>query len=818
MVAIQCNQVTARLRLPLILVFGFLIINAAHGQKRVTGSHFCKQGKVSWYGFQKDESDNDRSDTLDLASQHIILDVTDFSGHTIKGSCYSRFSSLLDNVGSISFDLLSMTIDSVTSTNGAILPYSYNDELLVVQLPEELNTGDTSSVWIHYQGTPTLDDSGWGGWYWTGNYAFNLGVGFAAEPHNYGRAWFPCFDNFAERCTYSFSVLTSGGKNAWCNGELMSIDTLNTDSIVSHWAMNEEIPSYLVSVAVSTYTSAVDMFASLGGNEIPMHLTAHASDTAAVKASFIHLTDAMDAFESGYGVYQWPRVGYAFVPFNGGAMEHATNIAYPVALANGSLTYETLMAHELAHHWWGDLVTCRTKEDMWINEGMASYSEALFIEWLEGSEAYLDYVKENRKDVLTTAHESDGGYFPVSGIGTEITYGDHVYNKGADVAHNLRLLLGDEDFFAALTSFLEENAFSSVTSEQLRDHLDASSSQDVSSFFNPMIFNPGFMEFSIDGYSITEVGDSEEITIDIRQKLHYAPEFYGNAPLEITVMDLMGNTETFNVIADGQYSTVSVTTSLETEKVFLEFAGKLNQAVLGETQTMYETGITNFNYAEFYFDIDAMNEGDSIWLHVENHWVAADPLQSQVEFHIADDRFWRIDGFIPDDAETMGRISYTGNPIGTNYFDPLFFEELSANQLNEDSLILVYRPDASHLWQEYDDYELNVQGSANNSQGQIKFYQVRPGDYAWAFRTGEIYVNNLDPLAGLSIYPNPATDIVQIQGFQEGDKIHIFDASGRLVLTSSDSIISVNSLSRGQYTVRIQRASTIIQSMHLTCH
>ncbi|MFT4678479.1 MAG: aminopeptidase N [Litorivivens sp.] len=122
---------------------------------------------------------------------------------------------------------------------------------------------------------------------------------------------------------------------------------------------------------------------------------------------------------------------------------------------------------------------------------MASFSESVFIDWIGGEEAYLDYIKDNRKDVWTSAHSNDGGYFPVHGIMTELTCGDHVYNKGADVAHNQRLLLGDDVFFSALDSFEEEHPFSSITSEQLRDHLDQLSSESVSAHFYPMIFNPG---------------------------------------------------------------------------------------------------------------------------------------------------------------------------------------------------------------------------------------------------------------------------------------------------------------------------------------
>ena len=177
-----------------------------------------------------------------------------------------------------------------------------------------------------------------------------------------------------------------------------------------------------------------------------MWLTALPGDTTNMKLSFTHLDEAMQAFEGRFGAYRWPKVGFSAVPFNAGAMEHATCIAYPKSLLDGTTNYETLMAHELSHHWWGDLVTCRTAEDMWLNEGWASFCEMLFTEALYGEEAYRDAVRDNHKDVLLYAHRSDGGRFPVSGIPLNITYGDHVYNKGADVARNLRSFMGDEDF------------------------------------------------------------------------------------------------------------------------------------------------------------------------------------------------------------------------------------------------------------------------------------------------------------------------------------------------------------------------------------
>jgi aminopeptidase N len=97
-----------------------------------------------------------------------------------------------------------------------------------------------------------------------------------------------------------------------------------------------------------------------------------------MKNSFIHLQDAFDNHEAWFGHHRWDRVGYCLT--GQGAMEHATNISYPVSITNGSLTYETTMAHELAHHWFGDQITCARAEEMYLNEGFAEYISYLFLE------------------------------------------------------------------------------------------------------------------------------------------------------------------------------------------------------------------------------------------------------------------------------------------------------------------------------------------------------------------------------------------------------------------------------------------------------
>src|SRR6202007_2994816 len=161
-------------------------------------------------------------------------------------------------------DLLQMNIDSITYNN-APLTYSYNDTLLKVNLPSAFTTNDTLDLGVYYHGHPQGDATGWGGFYFSGVYAFNLGVGFGANPHTYGRAWHPCFDNFAEHAKYTFNITTNGGKIAYCNGALTKDTTDGSGFRTRTWVMNYPITSYLASVTIAPYTQVNWTFNGING-------------------------------------------------------------------------------------------------------------------------------------------------------------------------------------------------------------------------------------------------------------------------------------------------------------------------------------------------------------------------------------------------------------------------------------------------------------------------------------------------------------------------------------------------------------------------
>ncbi len=229
------------------------------------------------------QANNSRSDTVDILNYTINLNITDFTTKVISGNTAVKFTPKMNGVSYLNLDLLKMTIDSI-KFSGATLVYNYNDTLLRVTLPTTHNIGDTSTATVYYHGVPKTDAL-WGGFYFNGGYAFNLGVGFAADPHCYGRVWFPCFDNFVERSTYKFNITTNGGKVAYCNGTLTKDTTDGSGNRTTTWVMNHEIPSYLANVAVATYTEVRQQYNGINGT-IPIVLTALAADTANIKNSF----------------------------------------------------------------------------------------------------------------------------------------------------------------------------------------------------------------------------------------------------------------------------------------------------------------------------------------------------------------------------------------------------------------------------------------------------------------------------------------------------------------------------------------------------
>lgn len=758
---------------------------------------------------------NLRSDTIDVLNYTINLNITDFTTNIIHGKTAVKFTPKINGVNKLSLDLLELTVDSIEIA-GVNLTSSYNDTLLQVNLPTTHNIGDTSTVVVYYRGTPQGDASGWGGFYFQSGYAFNLGVGFSALPHVYGRVWFPCFDNFVERSTYEFNITTNSGKIAYCNGYLAGDTTDVGGNRTRKWIMNEQIPTYLASVAVAAYAQVNQTYNGIAST-YPINLVAVASDTTAVKNSFINLPVALSTYENHFGPYMWNRVGYCMVPFGSGAMEHATNIAYPKATATGSLTYQNLYAHELSHHWFGDLATCRTAEDMWLNEGWAHYCEFLFFETLNGYPNYLAYVRNNH-DVNLQFNTPKEGALTLANIPQTYTYGDHVYNKGADVAHTLRGYMGDSLFFYSVKTYLANNNYKDVSSTDFMNELTAASGMDMSYFFNDWVFNPGWPHFSIDSTSIVPSGSDYNVTIYVKQKLTDAPAYYTNVPLEVTfkAADWTENTQQF--LMSGANASFTFTVPFNPKFVAVNKGEKISHAVVSEFKTVKTTGTSTFANAKFTLNV--LSIVDSAFIRVEHNFAAPDPAYA-IPYRLSPNHYWKVDGILPATFDAKATLTYDGR---TTAFTGNFWLDHNLVTTFEDSLVLLYRPNPSMNWGLYPYYTKNMQANNNDKRGIITIDSLQLGEYVFAMMDYASGIQNYSfssTANSLKVFPNPAKDIVMVDFVASGINLSdnsllvITDVSGKIIYkekVSQQQTITINTsnFSNGLYFVSIKTKEGLV--------
>tara|TARA_B100000508_G_scaffold140676_1_gene142787 strand:- start:8105 stop:10450 length:2346 start_codon:yes stop_codon:yes gene_type:complete len=706
-----------------------------------------------------------KSDTIDIKHYEVSLDWT---GTELKGSCLIQFKAILDSVDNISLDLIRLKVDSVKDINGTIIPFSHDDSILYVPITR-LRKGDSTEIKVYYHGTPFNEN--WGGWHRNSSYSFNLGVGFESIPHNLGKVWHPCFDNFIEKATYRVSVKTDTNVTATGSGILES-EVINGAVKTTTWNLKQEIPTYLYGIAISDYVLTRDTINGVYGS-MPVELYSKARDVNRLKVGFRNLDSAYTTFERRFGPYRWDKVGYSIT--NIGAMEHATNIAFP----ENSISNEKIMAHELAHHWWGDLVTCESDRDMWINEGMAVFSEYLFLEDLYGLDAMNREKESNLYQVVRHAHLNEDGYQPLSGIPRVHTYGIHSYRKGSIAAHNLRRFMGDSLFFAGLKSTLEGFKFNYMDAFEFRDKLKFETGVDLNNFFDQWIFGIGLPDYQLRSWSSKATPGLYDVEVTVLQKMAGSQILFTDMPITIRFYDANQNHWERVIRFNGQVNTYKYQFPVNVVHVELNPNYEISYATTSSRDTLYSVGAMNTANTDFNIAVNSIT--DTSKLRLETHWTNPSiSVENMVRLgaRVSKTRYWYLHGF------NGGTVSLTG----TTFYDGGFNKiDSGLVEYHEDSLILLHR-EIGGEWEIYDDYTIVV-GSPTDKRGAVQINNMKLGEYVLAERDSTINESLLsnapvpEDESQLKLYPNPAGNMINFDITRKltNVSLHILDFSGRQV-------------------------------------
>jgi len=731
--------------------------------------------------FTQNLSAQTKADTIHVSHYDINLEIRDLMQEQIKGYTDVTVEAKMVPLQSIYLHLMALTVDSVKKGNEPVL-FSHLGQQLKIDLPF-LSVGQSETVRVYYQGKPVKDPQ-WGGFYFTDStFAYNMGVGMGSYPHSFGRVWFPCIDEFTDKSTYTFNITTDIDKKAICGGMLADSADLG-NAMRWHWELTDPIPTYLASVAVGKYLAYKDTIHSISGEILPIEIYADSERIGRVPGTFVNLKTFIRTYEKRWGACRWQRVGYVLVPFGSGAMEHATNIAFPQVYVSGTVTNDnqSLISHELAHSWFGNLITCATSQNMWINEGFARYGEYLCDEILDPT---LQKYKSGMKSLHFGVLRSDGGLYALDNVPPSATYGSISYDKGGVIAYALRNYMGDDSFFSSITQFLDENQYKNVDSEEFFQKLSAISGMDLYDFFLGWVHQPGSLNFNIDSIKL-KAGSNNIYQASFKQKLYLAHYFANKNKVDVEFYSNAGARHLVEGITfSGEHEMVEIAIPFEPVFWSIDPNSKMGDACFDFTQQIFKTGITSFSNANFRIEVEEIS--DTSIIRVEHNPVAPTPAKNEHPniAKISDKHFWRI-GFLQYN-NMQATYSFT--------YDQRYDSQL----VPKEDLIVLHRKDVSHDWEIIPSKITTTQSST-----MISVNFILPGEYTLGIGKDlnvKAWENEIE------IYPNPTNGELRIENGGWINTIKVYDISGKeIILNSQFSIlnsIDVSHLPSGVYILEI---------------
>lgn len=452
---------------------------------------FTDSGKVATVQYNRDRP-------VDV--RHIRLDLRiDVPGERIDGSATHTLAAVGSPVTSVSFDSVGLDIAGVTLGDGRKVEFDTSPNALNMHLPEPMAPGQEFILKIEY--AVTRPEKGMHFRTQRMGYAEDEVQCWTQGESEDARYWFPCYDVAAERTTTEVVATVASDFRAVSNGELLDRrENANEKTQTFHYRLAKEHTTYLVSLAVGRFVEVKD-----DSGRVPLFYYVLPGQEERARLSYGNTADMLAFFEDRLGVpYPWGRYSQvAVVDFIAGGMENTsitTLMDRSLLDAPALLTHKSdwLVAHELAHQWFGDLLTCRDWTNIWLNEGWATYLDACYEEHARGQDEFFHRMWENAKDVFSTDPASNRLATVRKVWGDpESLFDARVYEKGAWVLHMLRRQLGEEVFWKATQAYLEQHANQAVETIDLLRTFEEVSGVALEQFFDQWVYHAGWPEFRV---------------------------------------------------------------------------------------------------------------------------------------------------------------------------------------------------------------------------------------------------------------------------------------------------------------------------------
>ena len=467
----------------------------------------------------------------------------------ISGVVSTTFKAL-SNMTTVTFDMATALAVSSVTMNGTGLTFTQSNYELNINLPTTLSTGTTATVIITYAGSPPQAEAA----FTRSTHAGTPVIYTLSEPFG-ARDWWPCKQDLNDKIDSFDIYITCPSAYIGVSNGLLQSSTTSGGNTTRHYRHNYPIPAYLISLNVTNYVT-YNIQAGLGTVQNPFfpinNYLYPEGNTTTVQTAINQTVPVMNVFEEKFGFYPYRNEQYGHVQFSwGGGMEHTT-------MSSMGGWSRSLIAHELAHQWFGDKITCGTWRDIWLNEGFAEYLAGLVVESLDGPASFISW-KTTKINNITSA--SNGALYLTEAEALNVSriFSSRItYNKGSMVVHMLRWKMGDANFYQAVRNYLNNSnlAFGYAITADLKAHLEAVHGASLSEFFNDWVYMQGYPTYTITAQN----WGARQAKITVSQTQSDPSVTYFEMPLEIRLSGAGGATQDVivNHTTNGQQFIVSV--------------------------------------------------------------------------------------------------------------------------------------------------------------------------------------------------------------------------------------------------------------------